>query len=259
VNEPDAVVDTAVCVRTKPYCNYLVIALFLLASLLCMKFVDIPFERIDGPLEEVPLVVALSELGRGAGGRIGGTLLALVVIILARKRWKQIGLTLVCGLAVQSAATEIIKHFSGRPRPRQFDDMLMFYGPGSDFHSFPSGHASFAFMLATITAAYYPRARWPAYAGAVIIASGRVMVDAHFLSDVMVGALIGYLAAYLFLRLWPPQQPAIPAPTASSPVTKRVSAHNGSSPARTPRFYAVIRTRLASMLACVLQVVPSVL
>jgi len=208
VNETDAAANVAVRAWAKPYRNYFLIVLFLVASLLCMKFIDIPFEHIDQTLEEVPLVIVLSELATAAGGRVGGTVLALGVIVLARKRWKQIGLTLVCGLAVQTATTDIIKHLAGRPRPRQFDDMLVFYGPGSDFHSFPSSHASFAFMLATVAAAYYPRARWPAYAGAVIIAFGRVMLDAHFLSDVMVGALIGYLAACIFLRLWPPRQTA---------------------------------------------------
>lgn len=208
MNETDAAANVAVRVWAKPYRNYFLIVVFLVASLLCMKFIDIPFERIDQSLEEVALVIVLSELGTAAGGRVGGTVLALAVIVLGRERWKQIGLTLVCGLAVQTATTDIIKHLAGRPRPRQFDDMLVFYGPGSEFHSFPSSHASFAFMLATVAAAYYPRARWPAYAGAVIIAFGRVMLDAHFLSDVMVGALIGYLAACIFLRLWPPRQTA---------------------------------------------------
>ena len=218
MNETDAAANVAVraWLRAKPYHSYFLIALFLLASLLCMNFIDIPFERIDQTLEEAPLVAALSELGRTAGGRVGGTFLALGVIVLARERWKQIGLTLVCGLAVQTTTTDIIKYLSGRPRPRQLDDMLVFYGPGSEFHSFPSSHASFAFMLATVAAAYFPRYRWLAYGGAAFIAIGRVMLDAHFLSDIMVGGLIGYLAACLFLRLWPPRQTSTPAATGSS-------------------------------------------
>ncbi len=209
-------VGAALHVRTKPYCNHLTIALFVVASLLCMKFVDIPFERIDEPIEQVPLVVVLSQFGRTAGGRVGGAILALGVIVLARKRWWQLGLTLICGLGVQTSATDAIKYLAGRPRPQQLDEMLMFYGPGSGFHSFPSSHASFAFMLATIAAAYFPRYRWLAYGGAAFIAIGRVMLDAHFLSDVMIGGLIGYLAARLFLCLWPFHHSVVPTATASS-------------------------------------------
>jgi membrane-associated phospholipid phosphatase len=53
-----------------------------------------------------------------------------------------------------------------------------------------------------------PRRRWPAYAVATFIACGRLMLDKHYLSDVLLGAALGYLIAYLLLRLWPPQDPA---------------------------------------------------
>src|SRR5439155_9684964 len=47
-----------------------------------------------------------------------------------------------------------IKHLVARPRP---DAAL-----GID--SFPSGHATSVFAVATVFAAFYPRLRWPLYA-----------------------------------------------------------------------------------------------
>ena len=110
-----------------------------------------------------------------------------------------------------------LKYLAGRSRPCDLDDLGVtpaFYGPGYDGNSFPSGHAAFAFMLAAVAAAYFPRWRRPAYVLAVLIASGRLLLDKHFLSDVIVGALVGYLIARLLLRLWPPGDSA---PSSTSP------------------------------------------
>jgi len=141
-----------------------------------------------------------------AGGRTGGTILALLVIILAGRRWKYIIRSIVAGLVVQTATVQVLKHLTGRPRPADSDGLTVFYGPGTDFHSFPSSHAAFAFMLATVAAAYFPRWRWLAYGGATGIALSRVLLDRHFISDIMVGAFIGYIAASLVLHCWPPRR-----------------------------------------------------
>ncbi len=185
--------------------NWLVIALFLLAILLCIAYVDTAYERIDEPIESVPLVASIAQMATTAGGRTGGTILALLVIILAGRRWWHIGRSILTGLVIQTATVEVLKPLTGRPRPAQCDGLTVFYGPaGSEFHSFPSSHAAFAFMLATVAAAYFPRWRWLAYG--VATALSRVLLDRHFISDIMVGAFIGYMAAYLVLRWWPPRE-----------------------------------------------------
>jgi len=58
-------------------------------------------------------------------------------------------------------------------------------------------------MLAAVASAYFPRWRWWFYGAALFVGIGRVMADVHFLSDILVGAVIGYLAGQLFVRLWP--------------------------------------------------------
>ncbi len=194
------------CLWMWRYRSWLILVLFVWVVLLCLAFVDTAFERIDEPIENLPLVVTLSQAATVAGGRTGGTILALVVIVLAYKRWKQTARSIVAGLMIQTATVQALKHLSGRPRPADFDKLTVFYGPSTDFHSFPSSHAAFAFMLATVVGAYFPRWRWLAYAGAGVIALSRVLLDRHFISDVMVGAFIGYMAAFLVLRWWPPRE-----------------------------------------------------
>ena len=82
-----------------------------------------------------------------------------------------------------------IKHLVGRSRP---DSVL-------DVDSFPSGHATSVFAVATIFAAFYPRLRWPVYALAAAVAAGRVYLERHYVSDVLAGAIIGIVIASLLL------------------------------------------------------------
>jgi membrane-associated phospholipid phosphatase len=56
----------------------------------------------------------------------------------------------------------------------------------------PSGHTMVAFAAATALARIYPGARWVWYSLAVGCAATRVLDHAHFLSDVTVGALLGW-------------------------------------------------------------------
>jgi len=70
--------------------------------------------------------------------------------------------------------------------------------------SFPSGHAAAAFSVATVVADRYSRKRWVsilAYGMATAISVSRVTENAHFTSDVFLGAAIGYTTAkYTVLR-----------------------------------------------------------
>lgn len=86
-------------------------------------------------------------------------------------------------LIVNSTYTEIFKRAVGRPRP----DM-------SDNKSFPSGHASNAFALATVANAHFgAKVGIPAYLAAGAIGFARIDNNKHNLSDVVAGATLGYI------------------------------------------------------------------
>jgi membrane-associated phospholipid phosphatase len=68
--------------------------------------------------------------------------------------------------------------------------------PNSDARSsFPSGHTSAAFAMATSLADYKPKLAIPAYAIAATIGWSRVEVGAHTWGDVIAGAALGYYTA----------------------------------------------------------------
>ena len=68
------------------------------------------------------------------------------------------------------------------------------HGPGETVGSFPSGHATGAFTVATVFAQVYKDHRWVswvAYGTAGLIGASRVALARHFPSDVVVGGLLG--------------------------------------------------------------------
>ncbi len=70
--------------------------------------------------------------------------------------------------------------------------------------SFPSGHSTTVFAAAVALGFIFPRARAAWLVAAVVIAASRVLVGAHYPSDVVAGAALGacvaYLLAWVFAR-----------------------------------------------------------
>ena len=114
-------------------------------------------------------------------------------------------LAFIASLTLGSAILHVIKLVIGRRRPR--DDMEMgLYGfmPlafNSDYNSFPSGHALTICCVAVIFTCVWPH-WWPVwFAVAALLAVTRALLTAHFLSDVLIGAGIGLIAAREVLQL----------------------------------------------------------
>jgi len=107
-----------------------------------------------------------------------------------------------------------IKRLVGRPRPATALPSLAALGPSfvPEIDSFPSGHATSVFAVATVFGAFYPRLRWPLYTVAAAVAVGRVYLDRHYLSDILAGAAIGIAIAMSLLHyhrtLWNPETSA---------------------------------------------------
>ena len=69
----------------------------------------------------------------------------------------------------------------------------------SDQFSFPSGHTSAAFMMATLLSYYFPTFMVPLYFWATLVGCSRVVLGVHFPTDILVGVLLGISVALFSL------------------------------------------------------------
>lgn len=65
--------------------------------------------------------------------------------------------------------------------------------------SFPSGHATAAFAVATVESQFHPKQAILWYAGATYISYSRLRLNRHYVQDVVAGAALGYSTARLEL------------------------------------------------------------
>jgi len=90
-----------------------------------------------------------------------------------------------------------LKKFSRRTRPFNGGTGEFFVSdppPGQSNGSFPSGHASGVFAVATVFAHEFRDSRWVpwvAYGSAGLIALSRVSLGRHFPTDIVTGAILG--------------------------------------------------------------------
>ena len=64
-----------------------------------------------------------------------------------------------------------------------------------NYSSFPSGHSTTAWAIATIIAKQYNKTKWIptiCYSSAFLVSISRVLLNNHWSSDIVVGAAIGY-------------------------------------------------------------------
>jgi undecaprenyl-diphosphatase len=69
----------------------------------------------------------------------------------------------------------------------------------SDQFSFPSGHTSAAFMMATVLGYYFPPLMIPLYCWATLVGCSRLVLGVHFPTDILVGVLLGFSTALFSL------------------------------------------------------------
>ena len=104
-------------------------------------------------------------------------------------------LLVFAGIAVSGIILNLAKFVIGRQRPRALfqDDVYAFIPFNWDFgmNSFPSGHSQSIWAAAIALGFMLPKARPFFILIAVLVALSRVVIGAHYLSDVIAGAILG--------------------------------------------------------------------
>ena len=114
------------------------------------------------------------------------------------------GRLLLESLAYSGITVMIARYVFGRYRPYYSDDPWKYtwFQPKNDTQAFPSGHVTVAFATSTVLAERIDTwwARIGLYGLASLTAYARILNNQHWLSDVVVGGLLGFGAGYFVIK-----------------------------------------------------------
>jgi len=139
----------------------------------------------------------VSRIGDWQGHFAAGLILVAIAWLRRGKWWLRVFLAMLIACALAGIVARVGKIAIGRPRPSTSTEQT-WNGPSlhSKFNAFPSGHtaSSTAFFVTFLIAAGW-RVGTPFLFIPLLIASSRMVVAAHYLSDVIGGFAVGIIAA----------------------------------------------------------------
>jgi membrane-associated phospholipid phosphatase len=129
--------------------------------------------------------------------------LALIILWFAGNSfWKKWAVLLFVGISLLAVLVMGIKFLVRRRRPEgEWGGIYR----NTDPHSFPSGHAARAFLIAVLATGLGPS--WLAvilWIWAPLVALARVAMGVHYVSDIVAGAVFGAIAAWVGLQIYEP-------------------------------------------------------
>ncbi len=178
----------------------------LILMTFCYWYVDIPVMRYFGmnKMWDAPADY-ISAIGRYYDYLIGLILIGWFWIHRRSAVHRRQALFFSVCWAASNAAGSILKFLCGRYRPKMLTehDLYGFQGFGANHGraSFPSGHTLDAVTIAAALWILWPRSRPWCVAWAVAMGISRIIVRAHYVSDVLGGALLGCVCVY-FINKW---------------------------------------------------------
>lgn len=127
-------------------------------------------------------------------------ILILLAGLIGKKKWKNLFILVECTVGAFVADlinSHILKTFFQRARP----DLAILRTPKQGSFSFPSSHAVDVFFIVVFLGLYFPKTRKFLFPLAALTAISRVYCGVHYPGDILAGAMIGGLMAFLYYRL----------------------------------------------------------
>jgi membrane-associated phospholipid phosphatase len=151
------------------------------------------------PFEQSPFLRSVAAVFAHSGDSWFWLLGLILLWGFGSEYWKQMAVTLGIGVIVAAVIVMAIKFTVRRSRPA--GEWGKIYR-NTDPHSFPSGHATRAAMLATLAVGLAPA--WLALilvVWAPLVGLARALLGVHYLSDIVGGMALGVLFGLVLLHL----------------------------------------------------------
>lgn len=164
-----------------------------------IKFFDIPlFNLINHGLSNPFFNFLMPVLSRIGDGEVYFAL-AVLLLFSKKRQMKTLGILLLAGLTVSYYAVGVLKVSIARPRPFLVLPDVLLLASEKTF-SFPSNHASAAFMAAVLLSSRF-RKGVIFFTLAALIGISRIYIGVHWPTDVIGGALIGMIIGLVLVDI----------------------------------------------------------
>ena len=178
---------------------------FLICAVAATVFVLLG-NKIDGFLQLNGLHNPIMDIVFSSVTLLGDGLFSIFTALVTLFLWKHHRLALHIAIAflLSGIMAQLLKNMVSAPRPKEIIDPILFGSffkghTSAGWDSFPSGHTTSIFALATIIALHVNN-KWYSLvllAVAVLVGYSRIYTGCHFPADVIAGALLGTGTAVL--------------------------------------------------------------
>ena len=137
------------------------------------------------------------------------SLLCALLYLIGGKKGKKVALMGLMGLALTSMVVLIVKPLVAEPRPFLVLAHVNLLVKETGIYSFPSGHSSLIFTIATILGLNYEfkifnkniRLIYPTLIIAGLVGFSRIYLGVHYPLDVLAGAIIGISSGLIIMKI----------------------------------------------------------